>query len=199
MHRLEVYDLVYHGLGPFQLGLAAGECVSLSGPSGSGKTLLLRCLADIEAHQGRMVLNGTVSSRMPAHEWRRQVGLLLAESAWWSERVGEHFKQWNESFVEQLGLEASVAEWPVSRCSSGERQRLALIRLLVQEPQVLLLDEPTSHLDPNQTERVEELVAHHRKVNGTSVLWVNHDSAQRARIASRNLMLEDGQLREEKV
>ncbi len=94
-----------------------------------------------------------------------------------------------------LGFDESVFDWQVSRCSSGEKQRLALLRLLENQPQVLLLDEPTASLDPESVERVESLIKTYRERNASPVLWVSHDAGQLARVADRQLRLEHKQLR----
>ena len=89
--RLRVHNLFIHGVGPVSLDIEKGECVGLSGPSGSGKSLFLRAIADMEPHGGTTCLDGTEQALIPAAAWRRQVGLLLSESTWWSDTVGDHF------------------------------------------------------------------------------------------------------------
>jgi ABC-type lipoprotein export system ATPase subunit len=82
----------------------------------------------------------------------------------------------------------------VARLSTGERQRLALLRALGPENRVLLLDEPTSGLDSDSTELVEALLRR-RMANGTAILLVTHDPKQAQRMASHHYELEDGRLR----
>ena len=177
------------------LRLQAGECVCLSGPSGSGKTLLLRAIADLDPHQGTAYLEGAACVSMRPYEWRRQVGLLPAESFWWSDRVGDHFPDGDaEPWLERLGFTPGVMDWNVARLSSGERQRLALARLLVRGPRVLLLDEPTANLDPDNGGRVEGLLADYRRERGAGLLWVSHDPKQIARVADRHMGIRDGRL-----
>lgn len=192
--RLRVEDVVSHSLGPVSFGLEAGECVCLSGPSGAGKTLLLRAIADLDPHTGQVFLDAVECRSMQGHEWRRRVGLLLAESHWWRPAVGEHFTQVDTVLLESLGFERKVLGWPVSRLSSGERQRLALLRLLARQPQVLLLDEPSANLDPDNVRRVEQLITAYRSQHYTAVLWVTHDPEQIARIGGRHCRLADGKL-----
>jgi len=195
--------------GPFSFLVERGECVALSGPSGCGKTLLLRSLADLDPAEGNVRLDGEDCAEMPAPLWRRRVGWLPAESAWWHDVVGDHFrdqksgvrgqrsetsKHWKNrqqkfQTLEKLGFGKDVLEWRMERLSTGEKQRLALFRLLLNEPEVLLLDEPTAALDPTNVGLVEDLITTYRRDRGAAVLWVSHDPEQIARTADRHLQL----------
>ena len=194
---LQIENLSVPGLRPVSFTLGAGECVALHGPSGAGKTLLLRAIADLDPNSGSVSLNGVDRNAMPAPFWRRRVGYLPAEPGWWADRIGEHFDDWTNAvpLVLRLGLSADAWEWLVSRASTGERARLALIRALIAAPQVLLLDEPTAALDAVAVAAVEGLIAE-RIAGGLSVIWVTHDAAQGARLAKRGLAIEAGEVRE---
>ena len=196
MSLFEVSQLSAQGLGAISFSLAAGELVCLSGPSGSGKTLLLRALADLDVSHGQVRLSGTERQQIAPTQWRRQVAFLPAESRWWAPLVGDHFADGQQTVLERLGFAAEVRDWEVERLSSGERQRLALARLLANRPRVLLLDEPTANLDPLSTQKVEQLVLDYLQENTAACLWVTHDAAQRERIAGRCLQLVDGCLHE---
>ncbi len=184
-------------LKPIDLHLAEGECLAISGPSGSGKSRLLRALADLDPAEGEVRLDARERHHFSGPEWRRKVGLLPAESGWWSERVGDHFKQPDETLFSQLDLPLECLDWEISHLSSGERQRLSLIRLLVQHPEVLLLDEPTANLDKHNIERVETVIESWRKTHRAAVLWVSHDPEQRRRIAEQAWRIVSGELRPE--
>lgn len=183
-------------VGPIDLQLRAGECVCLRGESGSGKSLLLRALADLDPHDGEVLLAGALAASMSGPEWRRQVALLAADSPWWEATVGRHFRSGEPLGLQSLGFSAATMGWSVERLSSGERQRLALLRLLDNRPRVLLLDEPTANLDPIATQRVEQLLQEYRRDSGAALLWVSHDPAQIGRVAGRAFALVDGHITE---
>jgi putative ABC transport system ATP-binding protein len=191
MNSLKITGLKTLNLGPVDLDIAAGECVCLSGASGSGKSLTLRAVADLDPHEGDISLDGDRASSMNGPAWRRQVGLLPAESAWWGETVGEHFGEIDEGLMDKLGFEREALTWKISRLSTGERQRLALLRLLMNKPRALLLDEPTASLDRENIKRVEELVKDYRRQQNAAVLWVSHDPEQIARVSDRLVTIKD--------
>ena len=195
---LQVRDLRTKLLKPASLSLSAGECIAIRGPSGAGKTLLLRAIVDLDPNEGVVCLDGRDRSTLAGPEWRRLVGYVPAEPGWWGDTVGEHFSEWTAALalVRDLGFPKDAKAWPISRLSTGERLRLALIRALMVGPKVLLLDEPTAALDPASVAAVESLIAARVRA-GLAVLWVTHDAEQAKRIAHRLLVVRDGQVREE--
>lgn len=198
MGDLSIKQLQCHHIGPVDLDVAAGQCVSFAGPSGAGKSILLKAIIDLIPNNGEVSFDAQSREHMRASQWRKQVGLLPAESFWWCHRVGEHFPPLNEQqlgWFSDLGFDKQVMNWEVSRCSTGERQRLALLRLLCHGPKALLLDEPTANLDKNSSEKVENIVIAYMKAQQCPVIWVSHDQSQTRRIASQHYVLEqDGQL-----
>jgi len=194
MSTLRIQGLCPVRGGPYDLTLEPGECTGISGASGAGKTLLLRAIADLDPHQGEVFLDGRRASELPAPRWRRQVTMLPAESRWWYDRVGEHFPQVNHEWLEGLGFDSHILSAPVSRLSTGERQRLALVRMISLAPRVLLLDEPTASLDSHNLRRVEELVARYRDACRAPVLWISHNTRQLQRVTNRQFLLKNGAL-----
>lgn len=194
---LQVRDLRTKLLKPASLSLSARECIAVRGPSGAGKTLLLRAIADLDPNEGLVCLDGRDRSTIIGPEWRRSVGYVPAEPGWWADTVGEHFSDWAAAlaFAEDLGFPEEVNAWPITRLSTGERLRLALIRALIVRPKVLLLDEPTAALDPASVTAVELLIAAQLRA-GLAVLWVTHDAGQAKRVAHRFLVVNGGQVRE---
>jgi len=194
MSRIIATGLCFRQWGPIDLDVGPGECVAVMGPSGAGKTLLLRALVDLDPHEGDVRLNDIPCDETPPHQWRRWVGMLPAESAWWADTVGEHVAP--DVDFGGYGFVPDVRSWEVSRLSTGEKQRLALARLLSRKPRCLLLDEPTASLDPDSVERIEKLLEAYRLEHDAPVLWVSHDRAQASRVASRVLTFDNGQLEE---
>ena len=201
--------------GPFSFAVERGQCLMLSGPSGCGKTLLLRALADLDPAEGTVLLDGENRSAMSAPQWRKKVGWLPAESSWWYDVVGDHFRSQgaedrgqNDSNIlkngqpqrscfrvlETLGFEEDVLGWRIDRLSTGEKQRLALFRLLLNEPHVLLLDEPTAALDPKNVGLVEDVIAAYRRNTEAAVIWVSHHPEQIQRVANQHLVFLNGRL-----
>jgi ABC-type iron transport system FetAB ATPase subunit len=191
----EVNDLSRSGLPLISLRLMPGELVCLRGPSGCGKTQLLRSLVDLDCNQGQVRLKGKARENIAPTLWRQRVAFLPAESRWWSATVAEHFPAGSLASLSELGFDAETAGWTVDRLSSGEKQRLALLRLLANRPDVLLLDEPTANLDADNISLVESLVRQYLDDTHACCLWVSHDRSQCDRIAARTLEMNGSGLR----
>jgi ABC-type iron transport system FetAB ATPase subunit len=204
LNILEIKNLVYkidsYKNKPFSLIIKGGECVCLSGDSGSGKTLMLRAIADLDSHQGLCFLNKQEQASMSANQWRKLVGFVNAQSEWWFDYVGEHFlNKINVELFKAVGFNLDVLNWKIDRLSSGEKQRLALLRILNQNPKVLLLDEPTANLDSNNQRSVENMLISYCKQKSIAVLWVSHDKKQIERIANKHLYIKNRELKHEKI
>jgi ABC-type multidrug transport system ATPase subunit len=184
-------------VGPVDCEVGPGECISIMGPSGAGKSVLLRMLADLDPHEGDAALDGVAASSMAAPDWRSQVTYVPADSGWWSTRVADHFAAGTDfSRLEEVGIAPAAAAWPVSRLSTGEKQRLALMRAITPRTRALLLDEPTSGLDAGNIGRVEALLRHVLG-RGIAIVLVTHDPAQALRLARRHFTLSQGRLVED--
>jgi ABC-type iron transport system FetAB ATPase subunit len=198
MPQLSVRGLRSTQGGPFDLHIDRGECVSLMGPSGAGKTLFMRLVADLDPGVGEVRLNGRERETWSAPQWRSQVIYQTAEPAWWEPSVASHFPPHMLDEVRRmqplLGLPDATLDADVERLSTGERQRLALLRSLARKPEVLLLDEPTASLDVASTMAMESLLQRYLD-NGLSVLWATHSREQAHRVAQRHCELVDRQLR----
>lgn len=199
MKQFKVKQMQILKLPPWSFELAAGESVFLSGPSGSGKTRLLRALADLDPHQGDVELDDASCKSMPAHEWRKKVAFLPAESQWWCADVGGHFSHYDKALLQELGFSEDTMQWEVARLSSGEKQRLALLRALAEKPEVLLLDEPTANLDEKCTQVIEQVVRRLCEEQGLAAIWVTHNASQVQRVAHHGWVLKGDRIDREEA
>jgi ABC-type iron transport system FetAB ATPase subunit len=193
--RLRVAGLHSPLAGPFDFSAGRGECVAVTGPSGAGKSLLLRMIADLDPSDGEVWLDGRERAQFAAPDWRRRVAYAAAEPGWWDERVAPHFSEIAAArpLAARLGVADELLDGPVLRLSTGERQRLALVRTLLLDPPVLLLDEPTGALDAASVERVETLLRE-RLTGGVTVLLVTHDAALAMRLGDRHFAMRERRL-----
>ncbi|MEX1827356.1 ATP-binding cassette domain-containing protein [Luteibacter sp. CQ10] len=194
---LTVNALRSHRIGPVSFDLRPGECAAVMGASGAGKTLLLRLLVDLDPGEGNVSLDGVERDSMSPPDWRRQVMLVPAVAGWWAATAGEHFTDASRADVaalcKELRLPDDIMERTVAHLSTGEKQRLALIRAIVERPVILLLDEPTSGLDQEAAWAVETCLTG-LLGKGTGILLVTHDAGQASRVATRIYLLKDGSL-----
>ena len=199
--RLSLKDLKSPLAGPFDLELAAGACLAITGESGSGKSLFLRMIADLDPNEGEVRLDGVDRSSLPAPAWRRRAPYVGAESGWWLKTAAEHFApdrlEAARALAARLGVGPVPFEGEVARLSTGERQRLAIIRGLVLDSPVLLLDEPTGSLDPDSTLKVEEVLIERLKA-GLALILVSHEPAQAGRLGARHRVMRNRLLEAER-
>lgn len=198
MH-LRVVNVTFLDKGPYTFTVEKGECVGLTGRSGIGKTQLFRAITDLIPAGGEILLEGIPCSAFTPTKWRSKVTMVPADSCWWYDRAGDHFPVSDQSpFLQEsctlLGLDPEVLNWQVSRLSTGERQRLALLRALQNRPTVLLLDEPSSGLDAYNTGLMEAFIEHYRQLHEPAIVWVSHDPEQLRRVATREFRMEQNGL-----
>ena len=198
--RLSLKDLKSPIAGPFDLELAAGECLAVTGESGSGKSLFLRMIADLDPNEGEVKLDGVDRSSLPSPAWRRRAPYVAAESGWWLKTAVEHFApdrlEAARALAASLGVRSTPFEGEVARLSTGERQRLAIVRALVLDSPVLLLDEPTGSLDPESTLKVEAVLIERLRA-GLALVLVSHEPAQAGRLGARHRIMRDRRLEAE--
>lgn len=197
---LAVHNLCFLDYGPFSFSIDDQTGISLQGSSGSGKSLLLRAIADLDEHDGQVSLHGQQQDETPAHEWRRMVGYLMADAIFWADNVEEHFTSPIDSpFLQQAAERLrvdSLLDASVTKLSTGEKQRLALLRLLANQPRALMLDEPTSHLDETSTLAAEAIINEYRQSHDCPLILVSHDSSQCKRMTSTHYLIHDKSLQE---
>lgn len=187
---LRVDNLRVLGLPPLSFTVPDGECLAVEGASGTGKTKLLRAIADLDPAKGHVFLDGAERGEMSATGWRSRVRYVAAEPGWWAETPRPQIPDVERAgrLLLALGLDATILDRQLTTLSTGERQRLALVRGLIDEPRVLLLDEPTSALDQASAAVVEELIKF-QLLAGRSILLVSHNAGQIMRLAHARLLL----------
>jgi len=191
---------------------ADAAITALLGPNGSGKTTLLNLILGwLQPSAGVVRVNGHEPAATARRSWSRQVGLvpqnethafelevveyvLLGRAPYLGllERPGAADRAAAEAALERTGLEAFALR-PVNGLSGGERQLAAIARVLAQDPHVLLLDEPLSHLDLGNTRRVLALLQALRR-DGHAVILTTHDPNVAAAVADEALLLKEGRL-----
>jgi iron complex transport system ATP-binding protein len=188
-------------LQPTSLTICAGQVVGLVGPNGGGKTSLLRALAGIERTSGTVVIAGEPLDGAPPMRRSKLLGFLPAsrDLAWpiaardvIALGAATPDPARIEDLVETLELDA-FADRPVNALSTGERARVLLARALVSRPNLLLLDEPLSNLDPYWVLRILELLRQSVDNGDCAALVSVHDLAV-AEQFDRLLLLSDGRL-----
>lgn len=195
------------------LDLAPGSLVGLIGPNGAGKTTLLRILSGFLAPQrGRVVLDGHDIRQLSRREIARRIAVVPQEmvvpfafTAWEMVMLGRtpHVRplmgegQQDRQVVEEkmaLTNTLHLAKRPFNELSGGERQRVVIAMALAQEPQILLLDEPTVHLDISHQVEILELIKDLNRQTNLTVLATMHDLNLAALYFERLLLLDRGRV-----
>ena len=171
----------------FSLSAQSGDIIGISGTSGVGKSIFLKGLADLIPHQGFVQLNNQVQNDIAPHQWRKQLMLVPAESQWWHDTVQEHFVAVNEQYLSKLNLNKEILAKPIHQLSTGEKQRLSILRALELQPKVLLLDEVSANLDLQNSMQLEQVIVDYVKEQQAIAIWVSHDSHQLERVATKRL------------
>ena len=188
------------------LTVAEGEVFAIVGPSGAGKSSFLRLLNRLdEPTEGTVLIDGIDYKEIPPTELRRRVGFVPQESALCDGTVAENVtigprlrdQPVSDDTVGQLLSRVDLdgyASRDVSTLSGGEAQRVAIARTIINEPEVILLDEPTASLDADAEARVEELLTDLITESDLTCILVTHDRDQARRLADRVAVFEDGRV-----
>jgi putative ABC transport system ATP-binding protein len=188
------------------LDVAGGETVAIVGPSGAGKSSLLRlCNRLDEPTDGTVYLDGTDYRTLDPRTLRRRVGLvpqtpaLRAGTVRENVTIGPRLRGESVSetrlvtLLDAVGL-GGYADRDAGDLSGGEAQRIAIARTVINDPEVILLDEPTASLDSEAEAEVERLVADLLADGELTVVLVTHDDRQAERLADRVARMHEGRI-----
>lgn len=202
-------DTAIHAVDHVNFSLNKGEMLAIVGQSGSGKTTLLNLLDGVDKPtSGQVLLDGqdihSLSDKQSAQLRRRKIGyiyqdfkllpiltakenILLPASLDGKKIPQEQVQQ----LADQLGIGTRLGHLP-SQMSGGQRQRVAIARALINQPDILLADEPTGNLDKASAQEIIQLLLDLNKA-GHTIILVTHDE-QFARLCPRKITLSDGQI-----
>jgi ABC-2 type transport system ATP-binding protein len=187
-------------------GIQAGEMLGLLGPNGAGKTTTIHMILGlITPSAGRVRIFG-----MPFAERREEILSRANFSAPYVafpnrltvfENLMVFARLYNvtprarkiDELLHLFGIE-ELKHKPISRLSSGENTRVGLCKALLNDPELLLLDEPTAYLDPQAAFKVKEVLLELRRTRGTTILYTSHNMAEVEELCSRIIFLRRGQI-----
>jgi osmoprotectant transport system ATP-binding protein len=201
------------GVGPVDLVLPPGTTVALVGPSGCGKSTLLRLVVGLLAPDSGIIrVSGEPLTAATAPRLRRAMGYVIQEGALFPHLTARDNVAllprdlgWEEARIASRIAElAELARLPApllarlpAELSGGQRQRVALMRALVLDPPLLLLDEPLGALDPVIRVQLQGELARLFRTLGKAALFVTHDLGEAARVADRIALLAEGHIVQE--
>jgi len=185
-----------------RLDILQGDFVALTGQSGSGKTTLLRILAGLESSSGTISVEGEVwqDSKTSLIPQKRKIGFVFQDYALFDNMSVEQnllYVQKDRALAYKL-LELTqlnqLKDRMPSTLSGGQKQRVSLCRAMMNRPQLLLMDEPLSALDPTMRTKLQhEILALHKEF-GTTTIMVSHDPSEIYRLAQRVVVLHGGKI-----
>ena len=195
------------------LRIEDGEFMVLVGPSGSGKTTMLKMVNRLlEPTDGNIYMNGKRIKDYEVRELRLSTGYVLQKIALFPNlTVAENIalipemKGWSkeqiayktEELLDKVGLPAAdYAHRLPSELSGGEQQRIGIVRAIIAEPKILLMDEPFSALDAISRKQLQALTKELHKEFGMTTIFVTHDTDEALKLGDRIAVLQDGEIRQ---
>ena len=215
-HIYQSYQNDIFTLRDVSFNIEQGEFVFLTGASGAGKTTLLKLIIREElAHKGQILVNGQNVSSIPLHKipkLRRSIGVVFQDFkliktktvfenvTFVLKTLGVEMKERRRKafqVLKQVGLQHKTNSYPLE-LSGGEQQRVAVARAIVNDPVLLLADEPTGNLDP---EMATEIMGLFQKINrkGATVLVATHDREMIRKLPYRVITLNRGSLQHDSM
>jgi len=203
-----------HVLKGVDLEVYPGETMVIIGPSACGKTVLLKCIIGLlRSDSGSLLIDGQDTAKFSSHQREKimaRTGMLFQQSALFdSMLVWENIvfrlsqtRNINQDDLRQVaieklrnvGLTADVADLYPNELSGGMQKRVGLARAIADDPEILLLDEPTAGLDPIMTNNINQLITRNAETIGATTVSVTSDMAGAKAIADRIAMIYDGKI-----
>lgn len=189
----------------------AGELVCLVGPSGSGKTTLLKTINRlVTPNEGQILLDNQAVDQWNLRELRLQIGYVIQQIALFPHMTTyenitlipelkkipkNKWPQMTDDWLNRVGLDPKkiIKKYP-RELSGGQQQRVGIVRALITQPQILLMDEPFSALDPLSRQQLQDLLKQLQKELNLTILFVTHDMNEAFKLADRIAVIQQGEL-----
>jgi len=191
----------------FSVKVQPGDFISVVGTSGSGKSTFLKLCCDlVSATKGMILYHGKDVLEYNPIELRKSISYCFQTPHLFGDTVKDNFifpydlrgTEMNMERVKELlfkfNLPLEIMSEEIKNLSGGEKQRIALIRTLLFNPDIILLDEVTSALDVDNTKVVESVI-YEMNEQGTTVIWITHNPEQSRKYANKLLTIESGQIK----
>ncbi|MDY0396462.1 ABC transporter ATP-binding protein [Virgibacillus halophilus] len=210
-HVSKIYNDGTQALDDFTLQVHDAELVTLIGPSGCGKTTTMKMINRlINPTSGDIYINGNNIKNVNIHELRFNIGYVLQEIALFPHMTIEEniavvpeMKKWkrkrirdrSHALMEMVGLDPSVyARRMPNELSGGQQQRVGVIRALAADPDIILMDEPFSALDPISREQLQDDIQKLQKQIKKTIVFVTHDMEEALALGDRVCLMKDGKI-----
>lgn len=185
------------------------EIIALLGPSGSGKSSLLKSINMLNTPScGQIKYHNNDIQEISPMALRKKIGYVLQKPTLFGNDVMENLKypcelhqkvfdiNLVEFYLKKVNLKPDILEKKPNELSGGEQQRISLVRTLLLEPEIILLDEVTSALDEDNTLLIEELIKYENENNELTVIFISHNNEQAKRLAQKVIYMEEGAIKE---
>lgn len=185
------------------------EIIALLGPSGSGKSSLLKSINMLNTPScGQIKYHNNDIQEISPMALRKKIGYVLQKPTLFGNDVMENLKypcelhqkvfdiNLVEFYLKKVNLKPDILEKKPNELSGGEQQRISLVRTLLLEPEMILLDEVTSALDEDNTLLIEELIKYENENNEMTVIFISHNNEQAKRLAQKVIYMEEGVIKE---
>lgn len=211
MALLEIKQLSFEAEGKkiledIQFTVENGEFISITGPSGSGKSTLLKIIATILSKtRGELIYEGRSIEQVDPVEYRKEVSYCFQSPVLFGDTVRDNLsfpyeirqmafdQQKAADYLGMVGLPEDYLDKPINALSGGEKQRIALIRNVLFQPKILLLDEVTSALDEENRQIIWHWLQEMRSTTEMTILMISHNEAEAA-LADKRIRIVDGKI-----